>query len=61
MNKKERKEFAKIAASFGDLTTSGIAGRLATVFKDATALGRKEMSSLPQPTDLNRFLLPNER
>jgi hypothetical protein len=60
MNKNERKEFAKIAAAFGEPPTKGPIRRLTIALKEATALGRKEMGSCPHPIDLNRFLLPSE-
>jgi hypothetical protein len=61
MNKTERREFAKIAASFGESPIKGLIRRFAVSLKAATAQGRKEMGNYPQLTDLNRFLLPSER
>jgi hypothetical protein len=61
MNKNERKEFAKIAASFGESPLRRLVKRLAVELEAATARGREEMRGYPQATDLNRFYLPSER
>jgi len=61
MNKNDRREFAKIAASLGEPPAKGLARRIVFSLKSALAQGRSEMNDFSQSSDRNRFLLPSER